>query len=241
MNADALILAAGYGKRLLPLTKDKPKPLIEVQGKPLIEWNLEMVKRAGFKRVFVNMFYKKEVLKSFLGDGSRWDLEIVCVEEEELLDTGGAIKNVEEKLVSENLITINSDALFSKNFDLKKFLASHNENKSNPIATMLLKDSKHKKEFGEIGVSKNNQIVSFLGEKYFSEDVTKTFFYTGIQVLSKKVFNYMPEKGSVFSITGDTYKKMLMAKENISSVEYQGYWNDCGTIERLKVAEEEFN
>ncbi|OVE80018.1 hypothetical protein BVY02_01625, partial [bacterium J17] len=113
LDIDVLLLAAGFGSRLRPLTENTPKPLIEVGSKTLIERHLEMLAESGVQRVIVNTHYRAEQLKKYLGDGSDWGLEIVVVHESEILDTGGAIKNILPELRFEQLLTINSDIPFS--------------------------------------------------------------------------------------------------------------------------------
>ena len=232
---DVFLLAAGFGKRLRPLTANTPKPLIEVGGKALIEWSLENIKRAGLKNVIVNAHYLSDKIEQYFETRPKDELEIeVVVEKPEILDTGGGIKNIIPKLKHDNLLTINSDAFFSKDLDLEKFIRNFLNDKNQPIASMLLRDAPDKKDYGLIGVDSSKKVVSFLGKDYFKHEPEKELMYTGVQILKREVFEFMPEGNNAkFSITTDTYPKMLSAGAYISSYEYQGYFNDIGTPERL--------
>ena len=124
-GADVLLLAAGFGKRLEPLTVNTPKPLLEVGDKPLIAWNLELIARSGFSRVFINLHHLGERISEFVGDGSHWGLSVEYSKEDPILETGGAIKNIEHKLREPYLITLNSDILLGPDFSLARILEAH--------------------------------------------------------------------------------------------------------------------
>ncbi len=234
-NADIFLLAAGFGTRLRPLTDNKPKALVEVGGKPLINWHLERISQEGFSRVIINVHYLAEQIISHIGDGSNWGLEIVISEEDPILDTGGGIKKIEKFLQHQNLITINSDVFIGNDFSLNSLLSAHLQ-KEDPVATLLLREDPESEAYGEIGLDKQNKVVSFLGAKI--SEPAELFMYTGIQVLSRKVFTYMKEKKDIFSITRDIHIQMLQSGESMYGVNYSGYWNDCGTLERLNQVKE---
>ena len=183
---DVLLLSAGFGTRLKPLTDSIPKPLVEVGGKPLIAWSLELIAEAGFKRVFINLHYLADKIKDYVGDGSRWGMEVVYFFEEEILGTGGAIKNVESHLQSDNLLTLNSDILFANDFSIADLCLAHCERK--PAVTMVLREDKDSEKYGELGVDKAGRVVSFLGEQYIEGEVVDKLMYTGCQVISRSVF-----------------------------------------------------
>ena len=88
----AMILAAGRGLRMGDLTKDLPKPLLILRGRPLIEWHLKKLANAGFKEVVINVSYLPNKIKDFVGDGSEWGLHVTFSEESPVLETGGGIK-----------------------------------------------------------------------------------------------------------------------------------------------------
>lgn len=112
----AFLLAAGQGKRLLPLTESKPKSLLEVKGKPLILWNIEKLRDAGIDQLVINLFYEGKQIKDFLGNGSKFGTEIDYSFEQELLGTGGGIGKALNKIGEEPFILISSDIWTDFNF-----------------------------------------------------------------------------------------------------------------------------
>ena len=237
MSFDVFILAAGLGTRLRPLTETVPKPLVEVAGKPLIEWNIDLLERNGISRIIINSYYLKDVLRDYLERNSSDSLEIVLVEEEELLGTGGGIKNIQKFLIHDHLLTLNSDVVIDPKFDLRDFVDSHIESREVRMATMLLRPDENAESYGTIGVNSDLRVVEFLKKKFGDAEPSERLMYTGVQVLSKEVFNYMPEE-DFFSITQDVYPSLLADGCFVGAQRYTGYWNDAGTHERLAEAAE---
>ena len=239
LDCDVFLLAAGFGKRLRPLTNDKPKPLVTVGGRSLIERNISMLAAAGCKRLIINVHYLGDMIREQLGDGSSWGLEIVYSEEEELLDTGGGIRNIEPHLRHQELLTFNSDILLGPDFSLENVLLAHRSCRAENVATMVLRPDKDVSAYGSLGVSAEGQVVEFLGQSYFDIPVVERLMFLGIQVLEREIFSYMPPQGSVFSITRDTLSKALSQGAYVNSHQYLGYWSDIGTIDRLEAASKE--
>ncbi len=238
-RADLLILAAGFGKRLGELTSSRPKALIEVGGKPLIFWNIELAAASGFKKIFINLHYLPEQIRQAVGDGSEWGVDIVFSEEQPIiLDTGGAIKNIESKLEHSQLVTMNCDTLVGRNFSLNALLDRHQEFDA-ALATLVLRSDSRARDFGALGIDDGGRVVSFLGKHYGPGPEKRELMYTGIQVISRRLIETMPPQGSVFSITKDIYPEVLAADGFIGSVVYDGIWNDVGTPERLKEAQQQ--
>lgn len=238
-NADVFLLAAGLGKRLKPITDTLPKPLVKVYGKTLIERNLELIASFGVKRVIINLHYLSSILRDFLGDGSKWGLELVLVEESELLDTGGGIKNIEPFLRHENLVCINSDIILGLDFSLTNLLSFHQDNKPNPLITLCVRPLSKEENYCRIGVDKYSRVVAFDKEVYFGETKFFDAMFMGIQVINCSVIKNMPPRGEVFSITWDTMRNLLRSGAMISAFLYEGYFNDVGTIERLRKSEQD--
>ena len=234
--ADVLLLAAGFGKRLRPLTDSIPKPLVAVGGRPLIDRNLELIARSGLPKVFINLHYLGQKIRDYVDDGSRWGLEVVYSEEPILLDTGGAIKNIEPQLQQPQLITVNSDLLIGPDFSLNQPFAAHSSCAAQPLLTMVLRPDPAAEAYGSIGIDSSGRVVSFLGTDYgFGAEVQRLMFL-GIMVINRKVIEqFMPDQG-IFSITRDTIRKILESGEHIHSMIYHGYWNDIGTPDRLNQA-----
>ncbi len=251
-NCDAFLLSAGFGKRLKALTTATPKPLVLLHGRPLIDWNLELLSRSGFRRVFVNLHYLGEQIADFLGDGSRWGVEILYSREPILLDTGGGIKNIEHRLQSEALVTINSDVLLGRDFDYQKLLNAHRAAGPDCIATLTVRVDTQAERFGALRVDEAGRVIRFLDESLPTDDggsqsglgkessAGTVVMYAGVQVLSRAAFDFMPPAGSVFSITKDTYRMVIRQGGLLSTYLFEGYWSDVGTPERLESASKDF-
>jgi NDP-sugar pyrophosphorylase family protein len=239
-STDLLLLAAGFGKRLRPLTETTPKPLIPFCGRPIIEWNLEIIAKARIKKIFINLHYLGEKIEEALGDGSKWGLKITYVKEDPILDTGGAIKNLETQLTKPFLITFNSDIIIDPSFGLEELFSQHTGDTDSPLATMLVRPQVETEEsFTSIGVDSNGEICRFLDYVNSNKEVSSVN-YTGIQVLSRRILDQMPKSGTVFSITSDILLKALKNGEVVKTKKYQGFWNDIGTIERLNQVQKEY-
>lgn len=230
-----LLLSAGFGTRLRPLTETTPKPLIPVGGKPLIVWHLERLRREGFSRVFVNAHYLAEQLVDFLGDGSTWGLSLEVVCEDPILDTGGAIKNIAHKVGAEQLVVVNSDAFFADDFSLAALCMHHQQRGG--LATLIVREAIDVAQFGLIGLDQADRIVKFL-DVGSDQGVVKQVMFAGAQVLEKETFSYLDSFGIISSLTKDLYRFLVSDGKVLNGLLYSGYWNDVGTIQRLAEVEQ---
>jgi mannose-1-phosphate guanylyltransferase len=180
----ALILAGGEGRRLRPLTNEKPKPLLEVGGKPIIEWQIERMKSFGVTSFVISVGYMKDKLIEHLGTGARYGVDISFEVEEEPLGTGGAIKSAEDILGKEDVFFVTNGDIIS-NMDLGKLIAAHKN-----VATISL--TPLRSQFG-IVETEGADVIGFK-EKPLIKD---HWLNAGVYTMSKKVFDYLPDKGSV--------------------------------------------
>jgi NDP-sugar pyrophosphorylase family protein len=245
---DAFLLAAGLGTRLRPLTDHKPKPLIEVSGRPLIDRNLEILKKIGCNRVMINTHYLAEQIYEYVGDGSKWGLEIVYSYEKDLLDTGGGLKNIFEYLTSDYFITWNADVLidpiFASSMDGFVDLKKTSEKSPRPIITLLVREESEEviKSYGELIIDKDQNLIGFLGTNFRKvENSSKKVIFCGISIMSREVYAYFPKDEPIFSLTKDIFPKILSdeklqinGKINVSYCNC--YWNDVGTPKSLELA-----
>jgi len=111
-----MILAAGLGTRLKKLTKNTPKPLIKINGKPLIEFAIMLIRRTAIKEVVINLHFEGSQIKNYLGNGSRYGLRFFYSMEKNLLGTGGGVKKAQSLLGNQSFVLINSDILCNINF-----------------------------------------------------------------------------------------------------------------------------
>ncbi len=180
----ALILAGGEGRRLRPLTNDRPKPMLEVGGKPIVEWQIEWMKKYGIRSFVISAGYMKERLIECVGTGARFGVDISFEVEDEPLGTGGAIKNAESSLSGEErFVVANGDII--TNFDLGKLVSVGNNVSTISLAPLH-------STYGIVDVE-GTKVTGFR-EKPVIKDC---WINAGIYVMSHAVFGYLPIKGSV--------------------------------------------
>ncbi|MBI2989252.1 MAG: NDP-sugar synthase [Deltaproteobacteria bacterium] len=235
----AMVFAAGYGERLRPLTEKIPKALIPVAGRPMIEYPLLLLRHYGITEIIINVHHLGEKIQALLQDGKKLGLRITYSEEKELLDTGGGLLRARSFLGHETFIVINSDVIID--LPLAEVIESHQ--KRGATATLVLRPDPQADLYGPIETSGNLRIQRFLGHKAPESEsavgLTK-FMFTGVQILDPKVFDYMESTGasSKFGITKVTYPRMLTQGARLYGFPFFGYWQDTGTLERIKEAEE---
>ena len=220
----AMVLAAGLGTRLRPLTNDRPKALVEVGGRPLITYNLALLRHFGITDVVINLHYQGAALRHALGDGSRLGLSIAYSEEEPLLDTGGGIRRAETLLGGGDFVVMNSDTIVD--LPLDRVIAEHCERQAD--ATLVLRRDPEQARYGEIEIDDSGRIRRFLGiPRTVSESLTP-YMFAGVHVLSPRVFEHMPASG-IFSITRETYPTMLAADAVLRGHPFDGFWRVIDT------------
>ncbi|HII09501.1 MAG: nucleotidyltransferase family protein [Candidatus Micrarchaeaceae archaeon] len=210
----AVILAGGEGRRLRPLTNDKPKSLLVVGGKPIIDWQIEWMKSYGVDSFVVSAGYMKDALIGYLGTGARLGIELSFVVENEPLGTGGAIKNAVSALGgTEKFIVANGDII--TNLDLKELIASCKD-----VASVSL--SPLKSTFGILDTD-GDKVIGFREKPVLKE----YWLNAGIYVMSKEVFGYLPDKGSLeYDVFPQLAKKGLL-----DCMKYgDSYWRSVDTM-----------
>jgi NDP-sugar pyrophosphorylase family protein len=229
----AMILAAGLGTRLRPLTLKTPKPLIPVGGIPLIFYNLALLKSQGFTDVVINLHYLGEQIQECLGDGSRFGFQFQYSYESEILGTGGGIFKAKSFLKgSESFLVINADII--TDFDLKSMIGTHSS--LNAAATLAVIQSERAKEFGVLTVNQSGFISSILGNPD-RQDGLQTFF-SGVHILKEDLLD-IPIQNRKFCIIREVYVPMLAMGEKLGAYLHTGYWDDLGTPERLMQVQDE--
>jgi MurNAc alpha-1-phosphate uridylyltransferase len=178
----ALILCAGYGKRLNPLTLDIPKPLLEINEVTLLENTINLLQDLGIKKVILNTFYLKEKIYKFIKKKDfQIDLEIID-EGEDILDTGGGILNMMNSSSETDFLTINPDTLWNKNYkkyiqDMEKFYFSQ---KIKNILLLVKQNLSFDKDLNsDFNLVKNK----------IKKEIKNKFIYTGCQIINKSLFD----------------------------------------------------
>jgi NDP-sugar pyrophosphorylase family protein len=229
----AMLLAAGLGERLRPLTLSTPKPLIPISSRPLIEYNLRLLKKYGVEKVVINLFHLGEKIESFLGDGKRFGLKIEYSPESQLLGTGGGVKAAENFFDKKTFFLMNADILIDLN--LTKLFQAHQEKKA--LATLAVSPSIREDVKNWVFVDTDQRILD-IGEKAPSAGALKTIF-TGAHVIEPEVLDLLP-KGKKSCIIQDAYLPLLRKGKALNGYLFDGYWRDLGTPERYEEVKKEF-
>ncbi len=225
-NMKAMILAAGFGTRLLPYTEITPKPLFTIAGQPLLDIIIRKLEHAGFEAIIINTHHHWQKIDSFLAR-QKYSIPVYTRYEPVILGTGGAIKNVADFWDDKPFMVINSDIV--TNIDLKKVYNFHLNH--DQLATMVLHDDI---EFNTVSVNKDGFITNFNdhGNKENSFSSAKLAF-TGIQVIDSKFLDFIPE--NVFSSSIDAYRKLIASGGKIKAlISRKHFWKDIGTPEKYK-------
>lgn len=227
----AMILAAGLGTRLRPLTNTIPKPLLPVAGTPLIVWNLLLLKRHGFHDVVVNLHHLGPMIEQTLGNGSKFGLRITYSQEPMILGTGGGIKQAEPYFSGGPVLVLNGDTLFE--LDLGDLCAFHRARKA--AATLVLREDPDAVRWGLVEVGAEDRIVRITGRGVSSSVPTTPRMFAGVHIVSLHLLRDA-QKGAASSII-DPYVAAIERGETLLGYDLKGYWSDIGTAERYAQAE----
>ena len=215
----AMILAAGLGKRMRPLTENTPKPLLKVDGKPLVEHLLQRLISGGVTGVVINYHHLGEMIRNFLGDGSRFGIEILYSEEPDLLETGGGIINSLPKLKDESFIVVNADVWTDFDFNRLEYI-----NGDHCLAHLVLVENTQDNPTGDFYINQSGLVHDAAGND------SKRLTFSGISVLHRNLFEgYQSEPLSLAPLL-----KMAMMKGLVSGEVHNGVWIDVGTPQRLE-------
>lgn len=220
----AVIMAGGFGKRLAPLTDEVPKPLLPVEGQPMIEYLIKSLVDNGITRIVVSVFYHAAKIKAFCGDGSRWGADISYIQETEPRGTGGALSLLESR-PQDQLLVVNSDILTS--LDFSALLHFHREQGN--MATMCVREQEFQIRYG---------VVTFEGP-YVTDIVEKPvqsyFINAGIYVLDPSALDLVPPSGH-FDMPS-LLKRITQAGYRTNAFPLREYWLDIGTLTDYKTAQ----
>ncbi len=226
----AMILAAGLGTRLRPLTDKIPKPLLPINGHPLIHYTLALLKRHGITDVVINLHYLGDQIRQALGNGKKLGFTIEYSDEPEILGTGGGILKAKSFFEDESdFLVINADII--TDLDLTNLIREHRHAKA--LATLALKESPLSDDFGNLYAdSKTHQIVAMLKDPP-AEMVTQKGFFMGAHVISRELLDWTYPKPKA-CIVRDAYIPLLNQGKKFQAFFSDAYWNDLGTPQRLE-------
>ena len=232
----AMILAAGFGTRLFPLTIDRTKPAIPFLGKPLVGYVAEYIAKYGFKEFIVNLHHQPDSVRSALGDGSQFGVHIeYTVEQPNILGTAGALDNARDLLGDEPFLIVNGKII--SDIDIAAAVETHR--RSGALATMVLKPNVKREKF-TIVETENGCVTRFgeMAKPLTEEEIRDTeheivtpLMFTGIHILDPRVFEYIP-RGVYSDIVPVVYRPALEKGEKIAAHVTEGNWYELSTIPR---------
>tara|TARA_Y100001970_G_scaffold256904_1_gene335070 strand:- start:494 stop:1195 length:702 start_codon:yes stop_codon:yes gene_type:complete len=227
-NFSAMILAAGFGKRMLPLTKNLPKPLIKINQTTLLDNSINFLKKLGCNQIIINTHYENQKIENFIKEKNKGNF-IQTIYEKEILDTGGGVKNALPYFKNNNIVVINSDVFWQeKNLeDAKKLLTKFSKNL---LPSLLLVEKKKAhgilNKDGDFILNKNRII------RYKSGN--SVIFFSGLQIFDSRMLNEYNQKKFSFNIVWDD----LIKKNILSGMLMQSNWYHVGDIHGLRIAKE---
>ncbi|MEM3737566.1 MAG: sugar phosphate nucleotidyltransferase [Candidatus Bathyarchaeia archaeon] len=225
----AVIMAGGEGTRLRPLTSTRPKPMISVVGKPVMEHVIELLKLHGLKELEATLHYRAEMIQDYFEDGSRFGVEISYSREETPLGTAGSVKAIEDRLDGTFLV-ISGDLL--TDFDLSKIMHLHK--KRGALVTIGLTRVPNPLQYGITMVNTDGWVERFLEKPSWGEVFTDTI-NAGIYLIEPEALRPLG-KGEVYDFSKDLFPMLLKNKEPILGCLLEGYWCDIGDIQQYMQA-----
>lgn len=223
-----VLMAGGLGTRLHPLTEHKPKPLLHVGQKPILETIIESFEKYGFKKIYLSVNYKADMIKDYFKDGKHLGVEIEYLQENQRLGTAGALSLLDKKKVKDPFFVMNGDLL--TNVDFQKMLDFHLEQKA--LATVGVREYDFQVPYGV--VKTHNGYVTSIEEK----PVHNFFVSAGIYLLEPELLDYVPV-GEFYDMP--TLLSVLINKEKpVSSFPVHEYWLDIGQYSDYQKANSEY-
>lgn len=216
----AMVLAAGLGRRMRPLTLWRAKAVLPVLNRPLLHWTLERLRAHGVTEVIVNLHHLPETVTAAVGDGRAFGLRVRYVRERRILGTAGGPRAVRELLGEEPVLLVNGDVLFD--FDLTDLVARHRA--SGARLTLALKPNPDPRTYGPVVTGRGGRVLSIAGLPRPARG--RISLFTGVHVLDPAVLDRLPP-GPADSVR-DVYAPLVAAGETLLGVRVRGAWYDLG-------------
>jgi mannose-1-phosphate guanylyltransferase len=225
MYMKALFLAGGFGTRLKPITDYLPKPMVPVMGKPLLERNIERLKKYGVDEIVLSTCYKPKKIERHFKDGREFGVKISYVSEDIPLGTAGAIKNA-QSFFTETFLVFNADILCD--IDISEMIRFHKE--KGALATIAVTQVDNPSDYGVIEHDEKGYITAFK-EKPRPHETNSNLINAGIYIFEPQLLDEIPY-GRPVSIERDTYPLLLQKGFKLAVYNRCSYWLDLGTPEK---------
>ncbi len=224
-----MIMAAGVGSRLMPLTIQIPKPMVPMANKPLMENIVEVLHKHNFTNIIANLHYHAGTIATYFGDGKKHGVNMNYSMETELLGTAGGVKNC-EYFLNDTFVIVSGDAL--TDVDLTELLTAHKKNGA--LATIALKEVKEVEHFGVVITDETGRINKFQ-EKPRPEEAMSNLANTGIYIFEPEIFKHIPVK-QFYDFGKQVFPHLVKIKAPFYGVPIDDYWCDIGNLDTYRQA-----
>ncbi len=223
----AMILAAGFGTRLKPLTLGLPKPMFPVLNRPLLEHTLNFLSFNGIQDIIINVHHLPDKIIKHFGDGTDFGVRLQFSREEEILGTAGGLKKAQSFLEKETFLVMNSDVL--ADIDLDTVLSFHKEKKS--CLTLVVRKDADPEKYGPIELDNDGRITRFMNASIKNPPATtQKVMFTGIQIMEPEIFSRIPIN-KFYGTAEDVFPTMIEEELPVYGTLHKKYWIDMGTRE----------
>ncbi len=222
----AILIAGGKGERLRPLTKDKPKAMISLMGRPIMSYILQWLESYGIRDIIVSCGYLHEVIQEYFGDGRSYNLNLKYVIEDSPLGRGGGIKQAMKSLndPGESVIALNADAI--TNLNLREFIEFHKHN--NGIASLV--SVPLVSSYGIVDISHDNNVITFR-----EKPELPFWINAGIYIFERRIFDMLPDKGDHETTT---FPELARLKQ-LKAYKTKSFWRSIDTVKDLEEVRKE--
>jgi len=230
---EALVLAGGRGERLRPITDNTPKLLIEICGKPIIQWQIEMLKASGIKHIMLSVGYMAYKIKQAMGSGERFGVRLSYIVEDEPLGTAGPLwlMKIQNLLPRKSFVMCNGDEL--KDINIREMLQAHRRN--NALATIALTEIDDPRDWGVVRII-DERIVEFV-EKPSLQQAPSNMINSGFYILEPEVIDLVKPKKT--SMEREIFPQ-IAEQSRLFGFHFKGQWFPTDTMERISRAKQEW-
>ncbi len=229
----AVVMAGGFGTRIQPLTNSRPKPMLPIMNKPMMEHTMLTLRDLGITEFIVLLYFKPEIIQGYFKDGSEFGIKITYIVPDNDYGTAGAVKLAEKYIGEDNFIVISGDLV--TDFDFQKIFDYHEEKKSK--LTITLTSVENPLEFGVVIANDEGRIEKFLEKPSWGEVFSDTI-NTGIYIIEHEILKYIP-KNENFDFGKDLFPLLMREGVELVAGYADGYWRDVGNPESYRDVHED--
>lgn len=222
-----VILSAGEGTRLRPLTNTIAKVMVPINGKPLLEWSIEHLKKFGIKEFFINLHYLPDSITKYFGDGKKFGVKITYSNEEKLLGTGGALTNF-KPFLNQTFLVLYGDVFTTLNVD--NLLKFHLKNKAD--GTIVVRKTDHPQDSDLVDIGKGQKVKNFYFKPH-KEIPNTQYGLTAIYLFNPEALRLLPKRVP-FDLARDFLPILLKHKKRLFCYNTDEFIRDIGTVERYQ-------